>query len=111
MSAIETGGKTGDLALSQGPMPAVRPTTPWLQRIEEHPSWPVLAEIPEKMVAAVQLPRFTLRDLMTMDKGSVFKSDCLTSDLIPMKIGTVQIAWGEFELVDHSLALRITRLA
>lgn len=111
MSAIEAGGKTGDLALSHGSSTAVHPSLPWLQRIEEHPSWPVLAEIPEKMIAAVVLPRFTLRDLMTMEKGSVFKSDCLTSDLIPMKIGTVQIAWGEFELVDHSLALRVTRLA
>lgn len=86
-------------------------TIPWVQRIEQHPSWPVLARVPEMMTALVPLPHFTVRDLLTMEHGRVFSSASLTSDLIPMKIGTVQIAWGEFEVVEHVLAVRVTKLA
>ena len=86
-------------------------TIPWVQRIEQHPSWSVLSRVPEVMTALVQLPHFTVRDLLTLEHGRIFTSGSLTSELIPMKIGAVQIAWGEFEVVEHMLAVRVTKLA
>ena len=41
----------------------------------------------------------------------MIESDRALSDDIPMKIGSVQITWGEFEVVEHTMALRVTRVA
>jgi flagellar motor switch protein FliN/FliY len=70
-----------------------------------------LARVPQTLTAQIALPGFTIRDLLTLDKGRVIASAVLTTEMIPIRIGTVRIAWGEFEVVEHALALRITRLA
>jgi hypothetical protein len=41
----------------------------------------------------------------------VVVSQTLTSELIPIKIGAVQILWAEFEVVDEALGLRVAKLA
>jgi flagellar motor switch protein FliM len=83
----------------------------WMQRIEEHPAWPSLARVPETLTALIPLRQFTVRSLLLLDKGQMVESDRALADDIPMKIGAVQIAWGEFEVVEHKMALRVTRVA
>jgi flagellar motor switch protein FliM len=83
----------------------------WMKRIEEHPAWPSLSRVPETLTALIPLRRFTVRSLLLLDKGQMIESDRALSEDIPMKIGAVQIAWGEFEVVEHTMALRVTRVA
>jgi flagellar motor switch protein FliM len=83
----------------------------WMKRIEEHPAWPSLARVPETLTALIPLRQFTVRSLLLLDKGQMIASDRSLSEDIPMKIGAVQIAWGEFEVVEHRMALRVTRVA
>jgi len=83
----------------------------WIQRIEEHPAWPSLSRVPETLTALIPLRQFTVRSLLLLDKGQMIESDRSLSEDIPMKIGAVQIAWGEFEVVEHVMALRVTRVA
>ncbi|HEX4651281.1 MAG TPA: FliM/FliN family flagellar motor C-terminal domain-containing protein [Granulicella sp.] len=83
----------------------------WMNRIEEHPAWPSLARVPETLTALIPLRQFTVRSLLLLDKGQTLESDRSLSEDIPMKIGAVQIAWGEFEVVEHRMALRVTRVA
>jgi flagellar motor switch/type III secretory pathway protein FliN len=83
----------------------------WVQRIEEHVVWHVLARVPQTVTALIALPQFTMHDLLTMEKGLVIESNVMTTEMIPIRIGSVRIAWGEFEVVEHALALRVTKLA
>jgi hypothetical protein len=80
----------------------------WMQRIEEHPAWPSLSRVPETLTALIPLRQFTVRSLLL---GQMIESDSPLNEDIPMKIGAVQIAWGEFEVVEHVMALRVTRVA
>jgi hypothetical protein len=82
-----------------------------MSRIEEHPAWPSLARVPETITALIPLRQFTVRTLLLLAKGQTIESNLATTEDIPIKIGSVQIAWGEFEVADHTMALRINRIA
>ncbi len=111
MTALQSDGKGTELALAPEMYGVAQSGVPWVHRIEEHPAWPVLSQIPERVIAYIPLPRFTVRQLLELQTGSVIRSASLTSDLVPMKIGLVRLVWGEFEMIDHKLALRVTKLA
>jgi hypothetical protein len=89
----------------------VRAAGSWMMRIEEHPAWPSLSRVPETLTALIPLRPFTVRSLLLLDKGQIIESDRALSDDNPKKIGGMQIAWGEFEVVEHTMALRVTRVA
>ena len=111
MTALQTEVRGGELAIPPGMYMTSQQNMPWIHRIEEHGSWPTFAEIPETMVAYIPLSRFTVHHLLTLEKGKVFTSKVLTSDLVALKLGSVRLVWGEFEMVNQSLALRVTKLA
>ncbi len=112
MNATETEHKSAELALGHhGLFSRNRDHLPWVQRIEDHTTWHVLAKVPQTVTALIPLPKFTMHDLLTMEKGLVIESNVLTSEMIPIRIGSVRIAWGEFEVVEHALALRVAKLA
>ncbi len=87
------------------------PKTPWMMRIEEHPSWDTLAQLRVTMRAAVALSRFRVRDLLAMKEGQVFESVTQATEDVPVKVGQVQVGWSEFEVVELKLVLRLTRLS
>jgi flagellar motor switch protein FliN/FliY len=112
MTALQSEVKGTELAFSpEMQAAAAHRSVPWVHRIEEHPSWPVLAEIPETMIVYIPLPGFTLRQLLELEKGKVVLSASPTADLVPMGIGSVRLVWGEFEMINRNLALRVTKLA
>jgi|ERR1700693_1075640 flagellar motor switch protein FliM len=109
MPDTENNAPNAEMPLIEAPSPA----TPlcWMARIEEHPAWPSLARVPETLTALIPLRQFTVRALLLLDTGQTIESDRPLAEDIPMKIGSVQIAWGEFEVVEHRMALRVTRVA
>jgi flagellar motor switch/type III secretory pathway protein FliN len=111
MSVLETESRTGEMALHHGGYVSNRQHLPWIQRIEDHVSWPVLQRVPETVTAVIGIPNFTVGDLLALHPGRVVVSGTLTSELIPLNIGAVQILWAEFEVVDEALGLRIAKLA
>lgn len=84
---------------------------PSMVKIEEHPAWPVLARLPVMMTAEVELSRFKVRDLLGLAQGQVFESVSPDTGDVPLKVGSVQLGWTEFEVVEQKIALRLTRLA
>lgn len=112
MSATETEQAPTELALGHhGILSRNRADLSWVQRIEDHPAWHALALVPQTLTVLIALPGFTVHDLLTMEKGRVIESNVSTGEMIPIRIGPVRIAWGEFEVVEHTLALRVTKLA
>ncbi|MBB5057627.1 flagellar motor switch protein FliN/FliY [Granulicella aggregans] len=111
MSILDNETRSGEMAVHHGGYVSNRHHLPWTQRIEDHVSWPILQRVPETITALIDIPDFTVRDLLTLEPGRVVASQTLTSELIPIKIGAVQILWAEFEVVEESLGLRVAKLA
>jgi flagellar motor switch protein FliN/FliY len=83
----------------------------WMERIEEHPHWLALSRLPVVLTTRIPLSAFRVRDLLQLQQGQLIRSDWSTTEDIPVKIGRVQLAWSEFEVVEESMAMRLTRLA
>jgi flagellar motor switch protein FliM len=83
---------------------------PWMTRIEQHPSWEVLAQLRVTLRAGVALNRFRVRDLLTLSEGQVFESLSPDTDDVSLLVGQVQVGWSEFEVLEQRMALRLTRL-
>ncbi len=80
-------------------------------RIEEHPHWLALSRLPVVLTARVPLAGFKVRDLLRLEQGQLIASQWETTEDIPVRIGRVQLAWSEFEVVEDTMAMRLTRLA
>jgi flagellar motor switch protein FliM len=87
------------------------PTVPWMRRIEEHVSWPVLSKLPVTVSAALSLSQFRVRDLLGLAEGQVFETAFPDTEDVPLKVGEVQLGWTEFEVLDQKIAVRLTRLS
>ena len=86
------------------------PAVPWMARIEEHPSWEMLAGLRVTLRAVVALDKFRVRDLLSLKEGQIVESLSPDTDDVTLLIGQVQIGWSEFEVLDQRMALRLTRL-
>jgi flagellar motor switch/type III secretory pathway protein FliN len=84
--------------------------TPWMNRIEEHPSWDVLGQLRVTMRVGVALAHFKVSDLLVLKIGQVFSSASPATEDVPLMVGQVQLGWTEFEVQEQRMALRLTRL-
>jgi flagellar motor switch/type III secretory pathway protein FliN len=88
----------------------ITPAISWMTRIEEHPSWEVLAQLQVTMRVGVALSHFKVRDLLALKSGQVFSSILSATEDVPLMVGQVQLGWSEFEVQEQRMALRLTRL-
>ena len=111
MMGIELATRSGEVVkVASLEMTPAGQALPWMMRIEEHPSWQVLAQLRVTLRAGVALHGFAVRDLLTLKAGQVFESLTPAMEDVPLKVGQVQLGWCEFEVVEHRMALRLTRL-
>lgn len=82
----------------------------WMSRVEEHPAWEMLSQIGMTLRAEVALDGFRVRDLLGLAEGQVFETASPDTEDVPIRVGNVQLGWGEFEVVEQQMALRVTRL-
>jgi flagellar motor switch protein FliN/FliY len=82
-----------------------------MAKIEQHSQWPLLQRLPMKLQVSIPLPKFKVRDLLALRKGVMIESVWQSSEDIPLAAGGVQLGWGEFEVVERRMAVRLTRLA
>jgi flagellar motor switch protein FliN/FliY len=82
-----------------------------LANIEKHSQWPLLAKLPLKLLVFIPLPGFKVRTLLALEPGQTIASQWKTTEDVPLTIGGVQVAFNEFEVVEHRMAIRLTRLA
>lgn len=82
-----------------------------LAEVEQHRIWPLLAQLPLKMDAAVPMRGFRVRDLLALRSGQTVTSAWKVSEDVPVKFGGVEFGWCEFEVVEQRMAVRLTRLA
>ena len=62
---------------------------------------------------SVDLPviKFTVRDLVSLQRGAVFESSYHQSSDLPLRVNGQLVGWTEFEVVGERLAVRLTDLS
>jgi flagellar motor switch/type III secretory pathway protein FliN len=100
-----------DPGVPQPSLVAAAPELPWMTRIERHASWPLLSRLSMTMRAAVPFSGFKVRDLLRLEPGQVIESSWSATEDVTLHVGAVQVAWSEFEVLDETLVVRLTRLA
>jgi flagellar motor switch protein FliN/FliY len=69
-----------------------------------------IAALPLQLDVRIPLPDFRISDLVGLAPGKVVASEWPSSNDVPLACGDVQLVWTEFEVVDQTLAVRVTRL-
>jgi flagellar motor switch protein FliN/FliY len=70
-----------------------------------------LDRLPMELHVLVNVERMLVRDLLALERGTVLPTVHEHSQDVPVRCGGALLMWGEFEMVEQKLAVRITRLA
>jgi flagellar motor switch protein FliM len=79
--------------------------------MEEHPAWPMISRLPVLLAVNIPVRGFKLRALLELRCGQTIESEWASNEDVPVNVGTMHVSWGEFEVVEQRVALRLTRLA
>jgi flagellar motor switch/type III secretory pathway protein FliN len=71
---------------------------------------PAIARLPVELDVAVPVRGFRVRNLLSLEPGSVIETQWAHGEDMPLSCGAVQLAWSEFEVIEAALAVRVTRL-
>jgi flagellar motor switch/type III secretory pathway protein FliN len=72
--------------------------------------YPMLMQASVPMLVKIPLPGISLRGLTAMKEGDVIVSEWAVAAELPLYASNVALSWGEFEVVDGAIAIRLTRL-
>lgn len=67
--------------------------------------------LPMQMDVMVRVNSLRVKDLLALERGTVVETQHQHSQDVPVRCGGALLVWGEFEMADQKLAVRITRLA
>jgi len=63
-----------------------------------------------ELTVEVTVPRFTVRDLLRLDRKSVVNTGCKQALNLPLHVNGEALAWVEFEVLGDKLAVRLMEL-
>lgn len=69
--------------------------------------WPLVENLPCRLTVEVRLPKFTVRDLFRLSRGTLVESDWAQSTNVPVIVNRQLIGWAEFEALGETLAIRL----
>jgi flagellar motor switch/type III secretory pathway protein FliN len=67
--------------------------------------------LPCQLSLEIPIVKFTVGDLLRLDKESIVETACPITGDIPVRVNGLLIGWSEFEVIGNRLAVRITELA
>lgn len=70
-----------------------------------------LDRLPMELHVMVKVERMRVEDLLALERGTVLNTVHEHSQDVPVRCGGALLLWGEFEVVEQKLAVRVTRLA
>jgi flagellar motor switch/type III secretory pathway protein FliN len=76
----------------------------------EEAAWAHVKGLPCRLSVEVQIPQFTVRKLLDLAAGVILDTYHEEGSHIPVVVNGQMIAWGEFDVVDEILAIRLTEL-
>lgn len=78
---------------------------------EEVPRDRRLDRLQMQLDVLVKVRAFRVQDLLALTKGSVLETVHLHTQDVPVSCAGALLVWGEFEVMEQKLGVRITRLA
>ena len=76
----------------------------------EESAWTSVKGLLCRLSVEVPVPRFTVRRLLELAPGIVLDTYYDEGSHVPVVVNGQMIAWGEFDVVDETLAIRLTEL-
>jgi flagellar motor switch/type III secretory pathway protein FliN len=73
--------------------------------------WTEVGVLPCVLSVDLRPNRFTVRDLLRLEAGSIVESNNANGADVPLVANAQLIGWAEFEVVGQKLAVRITGIA
>jgi flagellar motor switch/type III secretory pathway protein FliN len=67
--------------------------------------------LPCRLTLEIPIVKFSVGDLLRLDKGSIVETACPSTGDIPVRVNGLLVGWSEFEVIGNRLAVRITELA
>jgi flagellar motor switch protein FliN/FliY len=71
----------------------------------------MISRLPVLLAVNIPLTGLKVRDLLELKSGQTIPSEWATTEDVPLKVDGVNLCWGEFEVVEQQMALRLTSLA
>jgi len=87
------------------PQPRVVEAVPAAREI-----WPEAAELPCQLYVALDVPHFTVRDLLSLSVNSLVDTQRREGAHVPVLVNSIMVAWAEFDVIDGRLAVRMTEM-
>ena len=72
--------------------------------------WPEVLELPCELTVALEVPRFTIRDLLSLSVNSLVNTQRREGAHVPVMVNGVMVGWAEFDVIDGRLAVRMTEM-
>jgi len=72
--------------------------------------WQAALDLPCRLSVELEVPRFTVGDLLALDLNSVMDTRRKDGSHVPVMVNGEMIGWAEFDVVDDRLAMRLTEL-
>jgi flagellar motor switch protein FliN/FliY len=74
-------------------------------------NWSAFQQLPCQISLEISVPRFTVAALLRLSPNDVVNTRWLQGSDVPLRVNGKLIAWTEFEVIDDSLAARLTQIA
>ena len=72
--------------------------------------WPEALELPCRLSVALEVPHFTVRDLLSLDTNSLVDTGRREGAHVPVLVNGVMVGWAEFDVIEGRLAVRMTEM-
>lgn len=73
--------------------------------------WEEASFLPCTLSVDIPVRRFTVRDLLQLDSGTILESKNAKGADVPVLVNTQIVGWAEFEVVGTRKGIRLTELA
>lgn len=72
--------------------------------------WPEALELPCQLTVSLEVPHFTIRDILSLNNNSVVDTRRREGAHVPVKVNGVMVGWAEFDVIEGRLAVRMTEM-
>jgi len=72
--------------------------------------WPEALELPCQLNVALEVPHFTVRDLLALTVNSLVDTQRREGAHVPVLVNGVMVGWAEFDVIEGRLAVRMTEM-
>jgi flagellar motor switch protein FliN/FliY len=72
--------------------------------------WPEALELPCQLCVVLEVPHFTIRDLLSLSVNSLVDSRRREGAHVPVRVNSIMVGWAEFDVIDGRLAVRLTEM-